>query len=613
MNRPCLRVLVVAANQQEAIFASRVLSDHEDEAFVAEDVTHALARLSRSETDVALVSLSLPRGDGLALVHHLRALHPDVDVLVMAHASELEESQHAMALGVLATVVLPLTGDALMVAVDRARERRVLIQERLRLAREGAESRRRSATYARCAAFVAETDARTIARRVLDACAAELDSNDGAAYLPVAGQRDRYARVATLGDAASFASTIGPDEIDRLDPSAVVSRNGRAISVCLMGGTELSGIVRVALPSATDIDEPTKEALDVVAALGTATLGAARKVDAIARSGIKDPDTSAYTFAYFGDVAGREIDRAARYARRFSLLTVGFERAGEAVREREIEARKRIADALLDAVRDSDVVAHVEDDEFYLLLPESGLLGALACRRRIEERFASTNDLGLEPIAGIAVYPSDGEDLGRLLRSSRRRAERSRNGVWRRLGLRGRSFWDTVDRLLGSEDDAVLARDGTVSLHASLRAAHDEAGLSRHAAMDRRFIPELGAAVAYDAARQGLAGTLYVAGDAELVSAVLQTVQMLDTARLRAWCLGPTASPQVRRYHLPLDDPRFGERVVLLTLHDFGGYVLLARPINRTTMLAYHSSDLDLADGLTRALQATYHLQPEAR
>jgi hypothetical protein len=246
-------------------------------------------------------------------------------------------------------------------------------------------------------------------------------------------------------------------------------------------------------------------------------------------------------------------------------------------------------------------------------LPESGLLGALACRRRIEERFAAATELGLEPIAGIAVYPSDGEDLGRLLRVSRRRAERSRTGVWRRLALRGRSFWDTVDRLLGTEDDAALARDGTVSLHASLRAAHDDAGLARHAAMERRFVPELGAAVAYDAARQGLAGTLYVAGDSELVSSVIQTVQLLDTARLRAWCLGPTASTSLRRYHLPLDDPRFGERALLLTLHDFGGYVLLARPISRTMMLAYHSSDLDLADGLTRALQATYHLQPEAR
>jgi DNA-binding NarL/FixJ family response regulator len=613
MNRPRLRVLVVAANQQEAIFASRVLSDHEDEAFVAEDVTHALARLSRGEIEVALVSLSLPRGDGLALVHHLRALHPDVDVLVMAQASELEESQHAMALGVLATVVLPLTGDALMVAVDRARERRVLIQERQRLAREGAESRRRSATYARCAAFVAETDARVIARRVLDACAAELQANDGAAYLPVVGQRDRFARVATLGDESAFAATIGPDEVDRIDPSSVVSRSAHVVSICLMGGTELSAIVRVALPTVTDIDEASREALDVVAALGTATLGAARKVDAIARSGIKDPDTSAYTFAYFGDVAGREIDRAARYARRFSLLTVSFEKRVPMPREREVEARKTIADALLAAVRDSDVVAHVEDDEFYLLLPESGLLGALACRRRIEERFAAATELGLEPIAGIAVYPSDGEDLGRLLRVSRRRAERSRTGVWRRLALRGRSFWDTVERLLGSEDDAALARDGTVSLHASLRAAHDEAGLARHAAMERRFVPELGAAVAYDAARQGLAGTLYVAGDSELVSSVIQTVQLLDTARLRAWCLGPTASSSVRRYHLPLDDPRFGERALLLTLHDFGGYVLLARPISRTTMLAYHSSDLDLADGLTRALQSTYHLQPEAR
>ena len=66
-----------------------------------------------------------------------------------------------------------------------------------------------------------------------------------------------------------------------------------------------------------------------------------RKVDAIARAGIKDPDTSAYTFAYFGEVAGREIDRAAARKELTQQLEqlVGEEPGGGA--DRQLVRRRR--------------------------------------------------------------------------------------------------------------------------------------------------------------------------------------------------------------------------------------------------------------------------------
>ena len=128
-----MKVLVVAADPRDARFASRVLEDRGDYVEVADSVPSAVSTLGRGDVDIALVSLSLPRGDGLALVHHLRALYPLVDVICLTTTQDLEETTHAMALGVLQTIMRPLTGDALLVAVDRARERRILMQERKRL------------------------------------------------------------------------------------------------------------------------------------------------------------------------------------------------------------------------------------------------------------------------------------------------------------------------------------------------------------------------------------------------------------------------------------------------------------------------------------------------
>jgi diguanylate cyclase (GGDEF)-like protein len=621
MERPTLDILIVAGSDSEARFAARVLEDHGDQFEIAAGVPDALTRVARKSFDVALVSLSLPRGDGLALVHHLRALHSDVDVLVMSSPADLQETAHALALGVLASVVMPLTGDGLLVAVDRARERRVLLRERRRLTTEEAESRRRSATYARCAAFIVETDATAVATGILDACASELDAMNGAAFLPEQLSGKRFLRVATIGDPDATPVELDAEDLSHLDPTTPYELRGTSARIVAMGDSEVLAVVE--LTGVGSSGEEARESLDVVTALGTAALSAARKVESIARTGIKDPETSAYTFAYFGDVAGREIDRAQRHGRRFSLLTVSLEGLTTARRllgaDDMIRLRRTLADALLEAVRDSDVVARVEDDELYVLLPETGLLGALTCRRRISGSLAAIEQLseldGLDPVVGIAVYPSDGLDLGRLLRAARRRAEASRRGVFRRLDLAKAPFWTSVDRLLGSEDDAGIGPDGRVSLHADLRKAHDDNDLARHAAVPVNLLPQLGGAIASDAIRYGLAGSLYVAGDEALAAAVGRAVDVAERPGLRAWSLGNRVGPldAVSRIHLAVDDPRLDERVIMLALTDLGGYTLLGRPLSTGTMLIYHAADLDLVDGLTNALQSAYHLQPEVR
>lgn len=624
---PRLRVLVVTLDRDDAKFVSAVLSDHGDEAHVAEGVTDALVRLTREPFDLVLLSLAMPHGDGLALVHHLRALYPDVDVVCIANATEIEQSAHAMALGVLTTVMRPLTGDAVLVAADRARERRLLIRERARLSVEGATSRRRSATYARCAAFVSETEHEAIATRVLDACAGEVPSIAAAIYVPDGSSGQRLVRVAASGQIERLPKELDATDVAGLSPTDLVLQSGAHVRVFLLGDAAVACVVELLREREAPLDTDQLEALEVVAALGTAAFAAAKKVDLIARGGIKDPETSAYTFAYFGDAAGREIDRATRHGRRFGLLTVaidGLDRAREALdAHAALELRRMTTDAILDAVRDSDVLARVEDDEFYLLLPETGLLGALTCRRRIEERLQMLREAThgrapepLVPVIGVAVYPQDGSDLGRLLRAARRRAERSRRGVFRKLGLAGMPFWDQLDVLLGSEDESALGRDGTISLHLDLRRAHDDEALVRHAAMTDALVPVIAGELVADAVRQGAAGTIYVAGDAALGHAVARALEGAERSPIRTWVLGPAAQGTedvAAAYRLPLEDPRLVNATLVLALTELGGYALVARPLAPATLLAFHAADLDLVEGLLWSLQATYHLQPELR
>jgi len=160
MNDTPMSALVVSSDQAgDAALAVRVLQDNGDQATHCVDVPEALSRVAQGGFDVAFVSLSLPRGDGLALVHHLRALYPALDLVAMVRPDEIEEAGSAMALGVLSTVVTPLTGDDVLVTVDRIRERRILLQQRQAGEARKPGTERVPDTLRRCAAFVAPLSA----------------------------------------------------------------------------------------------------------------------------------------------------------------------------------------------------------------------------------------------------------------------------------------------------------------------------------------------------------------------------------------------------------------------------------------------------------------------
>ncbi len=600
MNPPRLRVLICPGSDAEAKFVASVLEDHGDSPVVVSGAQEALGQLALEPFELAFVSMALPRGDGLALVHHIRALHPDVDVVVVASAAEIQDTVHAHALGVLHSVLHPLTGDAVLVAADRARERRLLAAERSRLADEGASSRRRTATYARCAAFVAETDLTRVAALVLDACAGEWELDEGVAYVPT--PTGTFVETARVGLSRRMPTTLDDTDIASIDPTTVVEDRGDRLRLALLGDSEFAGFVDL-VPRPGDRPAIVREGLEVVAGLATAAFQAALKVDAIARSGIKDPETSAYTFAFFGEVAGREIDRASRFGRRFSLLTVaidGLESGTDLTAEARTELRRVITDAILASVKDSDVVARVEDDEYYVLLPEASLLGALAARRRIASRFAALDDLArfgihnrLAARAGIASFPSDGTDLGRLLRTSRRRADRDEHVRDHLDELAEKGFWPSVRSFAIPADDSLPV--------AELAGAM--------VALPRAVLARLGATITSDALQAGVPCVLYAAGDDDLEESISGALDASTRDCVRAWSVG-TRSERATRIRLHVDDARADGHVVLLMLGDLGGYALVGVADGDLVRL-FHTSNVDLVDALVASLQSEYHLQPE--
>lgn len=120
-----------------------------------------------------------------------------------------------------------------------------------------------------------------------------------------------------------------------------------------------------------------------------------------------DEETGALNARTFQERAATEIERAGRYHRDLALVLVQPDDGA---------ARRRLADLARAQLRGSDLVGRTEAGEIALLLPETGLPGALILAERI---CALAGRGGFPARAGCAGWPADGRFFGQLIAAAR--------------------------------------------------------------------------------------------------------------------------------------------------------------------------------------------------
>jgi len=436
-----LHVVGIVADDESRALLERTVGGAGDALTITPTLADGLARVSAEVPDVALIDVALGQNAGLAVIHHIRALAPQVAIYALTHQSRLELGSAAMALGATGVLVMPLTGDDVLTSLAGVRARRAEQEHVREVERRADVFRLESRLFARVAEL-AECETRREACEKLLEILAESGARRALVYVPAGeGARELLRSCASPPDPAS------PAFCEELELLAYAERNRlRVIRLALrreLGGVLLvDGLLETLLPGVREA------AFATLAAQCATSLGLIAAREDQHRGGMKDPRSSAYTFAYFVDVAGREIDMARRHRRRFALATITVHPRTSAVPE-AVEPTLAAVEHVLGAVRDTDVLARVDANEFYLLLPETNGLGAHACRRRVLDRLLQTAEgQSYETGVGVAVYPHDGGDLSRLLRAARHRAEVCRLSVVERLGLRGLGLAQIVDALL---------------------------------------------------------------------------------------------------------------------------------------------------------------------
>ncbi|MGZ3444417.1 MAG: GGDEF domain-containing protein [Myxococcaceae bacterium] len=505
-------------------------------------------------------------------------------------------------------------GGALLAAVERTVPWVNLRRERDAARGEAAAAWRQADLHRRASGLLRDADAEGFHEALVGELLRAAGAGSGALWL--ADDTGTWALRATAGEspADAYPETLAPDAPAQAAVSAgrPWSVDGPGLWVPLSARGEGLGLAQLSA-AAGGFPPESVEAVATVAGAGAAALLAARRFRALQRLALRDPDSSAYNLAYFTDYATKELDKARRYGRGFSLLGFALDglphlraRAGIEQARAVVRATTR---ALGRVLRDSDVLAKVAEQEFLLLLPETDPFGAQVFLRRALAAVREAPELraidGLAPLqlmGGAASFPRDGEDLDFLTEACRARLEQRRASLHRRLVLEPLGFWEAVELLLGSPDGPRLPAD-------------EGADPSRRGRVPESLFEEVQAEIGRALLREPGVRSLVYLGAAEAGHG-LPLVRMLERAAQdfapRVYLLARRAEVTPRPGLTPLvlgGDERLLRHQFVLWLHGPTAYALLQRR-GRGATWAFHSSDAALVDGLVSKLQSAYDLQP---
>jgi len=130
------RILVV--DDEEIVIKSclRILGNGEYEVEAVQSGREALKKIGENHYDVLILDIMMPEIDGMEVLQRVKESHPDIDVIMVTGLSQIDTAVRAMKLGAFDYLPKPFDPDELKLVVQRAFERRQLLQENLSLKSE---------------------------------------------------------------------------------------------------------------------------------------------------------------------------------------------------------------------------------------------------------------------------------------------------------------------------------------------------------------------------------------------------------------------------------------------------------------------------------------------
>jgi DNA-binding NtrC family response regulator len=129
---------ILIADDEEIVIRSclRILEGDEFQVEAVQDGREALRKIEENPYDVLILDIMMPNMDGLEVLRRVKETHPNVDVIMITGLSQIDTAVQAMKLCAFDYISKPFEPDELKLVVQRALERRRLLQENLTLKSE---------------------------------------------------------------------------------------------------------------------------------------------------------------------------------------------------------------------------------------------------------------------------------------------------------------------------------------------------------------------------------------------------------------------------------------------------------------------------------------------
>jgi len=131
-----VRILVV--DDEDIVLKSclRILDGNDYQIETASNGHEALRKVEETPYDVIILDIMMPNLSGMEVLRQVKETHPDVDVIMITGLSQIDTAVQAMKLGAFDYISKPFEPDELNLVLQRALERRRLLQENLNLRSE---------------------------------------------------------------------------------------------------------------------------------------------------------------------------------------------------------------------------------------------------------------------------------------------------------------------------------------------------------------------------------------------------------------------------------------------------------------------------------------------
>ncbi len=240
-----------------------------------------------------------------------------------------------------------------------------------------------------------------------------------------------------------------PRWCDRFDRTSGF-QTGSILAVPMKVRGEVLGIIELVSEAGdASFEESDLRVLSIIGDFGAIAIQNAKSFAKIQALSMQDEHTGLYNARYLHKALSSEIQRAHRHDAKLSLVFFDLDRfksvndahghlAGSAL-------LAEVGDVLRGICRNSDIACRYGGDEFIVLLPETGRVGAKRCAERMRSAVAarpfllgSSGPIRITASFGVATFPDDAEDLeallGRADTAMYAAKARGRDGVWAASG-----------------------------------------------------------------------------------------------------------------------------------------------------------------------------------